>query len=95
MNIKSNKMFAWLALVTAGILLIPLIAMQFTTDVDWGMFDFVVIGVLVYAIGTVFILGARRVENPMYRLAFGVLCLVLLAYVWAELAVGIFTNWGS
>ena len=92
MNIKSNKMFAWLALVTAGVLLIPL---QFTTEVDWGVFDFVVIGVLVYIIGTMFILGARRVENPMYRLAFGVLCLVLLAYVWAELAVGIFTNWGS
>lgn len=94
-KIHSNRMFAWLAALTAGVLLIPLIAMQFETGVNWDVFDFVVIGILIYGIGTLFILGARKVQNPMYRLAFGVLCFVLLLYVWAELAVGIFTNLGS
>jgi hypothetical protein len=91
----TSKAFLWLAALTAAILLIPLIGMQFPTGFDWSLSDFVIIGVLIYGIGSLFILGARKIRQPSRRLLFGAACLLLLMYIWAELAVGIFTNWGS
>jgi len=83
------------ALVTAGILLIPLIAMQFSSDVDWQLNDFVVAGTLIFVTGLLFDTIVRKVRNRNYRLALGIVLALAFMYVWAELAVGIFTNWGS
>ncbi|HWP94212.1 MAG TPA: hypothetical protein VNL72_00555 [Gammaproteobacteria bacterium] len=86
--------FAWVALATGVLLLVPLLAMQFTTAVRWSVGDFVTMGVLLFSAGSAFVLIARRVP-PRYRLIAGALVLAMLLYVWAELAVGIFTNLGS
>jgi hypothetical protein len=42
---------ARIVLATAFVLLLPLIAMQFTDEVDWGVFDFVFAGVLLAGSG--------------------------------------------
>jgi hypothetical protein len=68
--------------------------MQFTAAVDWGIMDFVVMGALVFGTCSLFVLVARKVPNK-YWLAVGVLFAGAFLYVWAELAVGIFTNLGS
>lgn len=77
-------------LFTVGIiLLIPLIAMQFTNEVNWTKFDFLVAGVLLLSTGLLLELGLRLVQKFTYRLA---LCgTILLAFfvIWAELAVGL------
>ena len=39
--IMQNKAFVWATLTTGLILLIPLVAMQFTDDVAWTLIDFV------------------------------------------------------
>lgn len=92
--IEKNAVFAWLALATGLFLLVPLIAMQFTSQVNWTMLDFVVAGLLVYLAGSLFIGLTRRLPRKHWRATgFGVG--VLFVYVWAELAVGIFTNLGS
>lgn len=88
-----RSVFAWIALVACALLLIPLAAMQFTTEVDWDIADFAVMGVLLFVAGSAFVLAARRV-SARYRPWAGVLVLAALLYVWAELAVGIFTNLG-
>jgi len=92
--IAHNSVFAWIALASCALLLIPLGAMQFTTAVNWSVADFIVMGILLYAAGSAFVLTARKVA-PKHRLLVGVLVLAVFLYVWAELAVGVFTNLGS
>ena len=77
-------------LLTAGIiLLIPFIAMQFTNEVNWTIFDFIVAGILLFGTGLMLEIGLRIVKKFTYRIA--VCATILLAFfvVWAELAVGI------
>jgi hypothetical protein len=75
---------------TACILLIPLLAMQFTDEVAWSPFDFAVAGVLLGGFGLAWVLGARLLRHAQARLAFGLALGALLVLVWAELAVGVF-----
>lgn len=92
--IARNSAFAWVALATCVLLLIPLGAMQFTAAVDWGATDFLVMGVLLFVAGCAFVLAARRVR-PRRRWVVGLLVAAIFLYAWAELAVGIFTHLGS
>lgn len=89
-----KRIFLWIAIVTGVLLIVPLAAMQFTTAVDWGVGDFVVMGLLLFVTGSLFVLVARRVPQER-RVVIGGLFVVAFLYVWAELAVGIFTNLGS
>jgi hypothetical protein len=83
------------ALVTAAILMIPLVAMQFTSEVAWTGSDFAAAGVLLAFTGLALSLALRRVRTAKGRLlAVAVIGLGFL-YLWAEMAVGIFTNIGS
>lgn len=83
------------ALITGLLLLVPFIAMQFTDEVNWTAGDFVVMGTLLLVVGLVFELIVRRVKDKDRRFVAAVVLLLAFLYVWAELAVGIFTNWGS
>jgi hypothetical protein len=89
-----NAVFGWIALATGLLLLIPLIAMQFTEEVNWDGTDFLVMGILLFGMGSLFVLLSRKAPRS-YRLGIGIACAALLFYIWAELAVGIFTNLGS
>lgn len=84
-----------IALVTGGILLIPLIGTMIGDEWDWGVFDFVVLGALIAGAGTLIELVRHNVKDTTYRalLILGVIFFGM--WIWAELAVGIFTNWGS
>ena len=72
------------------ILSIPLIAMQFTEEVNWTISDFLVMGILLFT--TVFTIDfvLKKFKTLKSRLILIVGIVVLLALVWAELAVGIF-----
>jgi len=78
-----------LALGTAFLLLIPLVAMQFDSGVNWTVFDFVVAGGLLFGAGLTFVLIARKWNNTAYRLGAGVAAAAGLLLVWANLAVGL------
>ena len=92
--IGRNSAFAWIALGTVAILLVPLVAMQLTTEVDWSSTDFLVMGTLLFTMASLFVLAARRTPRT-YRLLVGGAFLAVFLYVWAELSVGILTNLGS
>lgn len=72
------------------LLLVPLVAMQFTDEVNWGPLDFVVAGVLLLSTGFIFDLVLRKVKNRNYRIAIIIVILLALLLIWAELAVGVF-----
>lgn len=82
-----------LAVIIAGItalLMVPLIAMQFTTEVNWTWFDFVVAGILLYGTGLLCELVLRKVRDTGRRFLIIGIVMVVLFLVWAELAVGVF-----
>jgi len=76
--------------VIATILLIPLIAMQFTNEVNWTALDFVVMGFLLLITGFFCELVLRIVSKNSYRVILLIVIIVIFLLIWAELAVGIF-----
>lgn len=90
-TIANNSKRLLLILATAvGLLMIPLIATQFSDEVDWNAFDFMVMGTLLLITGLTieFVLRKVRTANGRFLLILGIVILFLL--IWAELAVGIF-----
>jgi len=85
-----NKRLIIILIVVAVILTIPLVAMQFTTEVNWSLFDFVVAGILLLGTGLVIELILRNVKLLNHRILLSVIVLFILFLVWAELAVGLF-----
>ena len=55
------------ALLAALVLLVPLVAMQFTDGVAWSVADFVVAGVLLAGTGVLYELALRRPGTFVYR----------------------------
>lgn len=88
-SVNNTRLIGIMALATA-ILLLPLIAMQFTTEVNWDVADFVIMGILLYGTGLVCEFVLRKVKKTTYRLALVTVVLFILFLTWAELAVGIF-----
>ncbi|TYZ10046.1 hypothetical protein FY528_09270 [Hymenobacter lutimineralis] len=87
-----HKNLLRLALAVALLLLIPLVAMQFNTGVNWSVADFVVAGVLLLGTGLVFLLVASRTRPRAYKLAVGIAVAAALLLVWGNLAVGFIGN---
>ena len=93
--ITMRKDIIRIALVTACILLVPLVAMQFTEEVVWDLADFAVAGVLLFGAGLTYELIARKAGHIAYRAAVGVAVAAALLLVWINLAVGIIGNEGN
>lgn len=88
--IKQNRNIFYIALGTILILLIPLTAMQLTNEVKWGLFDFIIAGLLLFTTGLIYELTSRRVKGTRYRVVIAFILITILLLIWAELAVGIF-----
>ncbi|MFN4197586.1 MAG: hypothetical protein ACK4FS_01015 [Flavobacterium sp.] len=81
---------------TALLLLVPLVVMQFTSEVQWNGFDFLVAGLLLLGAGFACELVIRLFSTWKTRMLFIGLVLFVLMLVWIELAVGIFgTPWAG
>jgi hypothetical protein len=83
------KSAAGVALTVAFILLLPLLAMQFTDEVVWDLTDFAVAGALLFGAGCTYHLVARKAGHIAYRAAVGVAVAAALMLVWMNLAVGL------
>lgn len=88
--ITKNKDFASVFAVTAVVLMVPLVAMQFTSEVNWDHTDFIVMGILLISIGLLIVLASRKIKRISHRIIAIVALLASLLLIWAELAVGIF-----
>lgn len=84
-----SKAIVRIALVTAIILLLPLLARRFNAGVNWSAFDFVVAGALLFGSGLAYEWIAGKGGNAAYRAAVGVAVAAALLLVWINLAVGI------
>jgi hypothetical protein len=75
--------------IAAALLLLPLIAMRFTPEVNWTAEDFIVWGIMLGTVGGLFELAVRISPLPSYRAGFGLALLGAFLVTWANLAVGI------
>ena len=76
-------------LVPAFVLLIPLVAMQFTGEVAWNTFDFIVAWVLMAGVGLAYLLVTRKAVTVAYRLGAGGALATAFSLIWINLAVGL------
>jgi hypothetical protein len=95
MDQKLTKNMRIVVLAAAAILMVPLLAMQFTDEVAWDLFDFVAAGILLLGTGFLYVLLTWKARSARTRIIIGAVLACGLLYIWAELAVGIFTDWGS
>ena len=72
------------------LLSIPLIAMQYSDEVDWSAMDFVIMGALLLGVGLMIDLILRKIRTRSARVYLIIGLIVLFLLVWVELAVGIF-----
>lgn len=90
MIITSSKRLIGILMSIPLLLLVPLIAMQYSSEVQWSTLDFLVVGFLLLVTGLLVELVLRKVTTRRNRI---LLCLTIglvFLLVWAELAVGIF-----
>ncbi len=98
-QMNGDRIWNWLRLAGWGgaafLLLLPLVAMRYTSEVDWTLSDFIVMGALLGGSGLVLELATRKANSLPYR--FGVTVAVAASFllVWVNLAVGFLGNEGN
>jgi peptidoglycan/LPS O-acetylase OafA/YrhL len=85
-----NKGLKRIVIIVVLLLLIPLIAMQFTTEVNWNLTDFIVAGILLSSVLLLIYYAKRKLQNSKYKVPIIIALFVMFLLIWAELAVGVF-----
>lgn len=87
------RMAAWGT--AALLLLLPLAAMQFTDEVNWGPGDFAIFGTMLLVACGAYELATRTTGNRTYRAAVAMALAAAFLLVWINLAVGIIGSEGN
>ena len=83
----SCRLVPWI--IAALLLLMPLVAMLFTDEMNWDETDFIVFGAMLLGACGAFELAARMTGNTAYRAAVAVAIVAAFILIWINLAVGI------
>lgn len=70
------------------LLLLPLVAMRFTDEVDWTASDFLFAGILFGSVGLAFELIVRTSASPAYRCGAALAVIAAFLTIWVNGAVG-------
>lgn len=84
-----RKSIIRLAIITAAILMIPVVAMQVSEGWNWSGFDFVFAGTLIFGTGLAYLLISKIWPSTEYRIATGLALLTGFLLIWINSAVGI------
>ena len=89
---NGDRLLTWLRRIGWGtavlLLLAPLVAMRFTTEVNWTVGDFIFAGLLFGAVGLALELAVRISSSWYYRLGAGLGVAAGFFLIWANGAVG-------
>lgn len=72
------------------LLLIPLLGMAVSDEVNWSVFDFVIMGLGLFFLGVILRFGIKKIHAVKPRILFISLALLIFLVLWIELAVGVF-----
>ena len=99
MRMDEERIWNWLRLAgwsgAAVLLGLPLVAMRFTSEVDWTLSDFVVMGALLGGSGLVLELATRKSNSLLYRLGVTAAVATSFLLIWVNLAVGFLGDEGN
>lgn len=87
-----NKRFLFIVIAVLSLLLIPFIGIHFTSEINWSVFDFIVMGILLLITGLLINFALYKLKNPIFRIIAVVTIILLFILLWIELAVGIFNS---
>ena len=73
-----------------SLLLIPLFGNIFSNQVNWSLFDFIIMGLLLGMLGIIIHFILEKVRDKTFRIVPIIFVLIIFLIIWAELAVGIF-----
>ena len=76
-------------LTIASILLAPLIAMQFSTEVQWTAGDFIIAAILLSSFALLIEFLIRNKQQGKRRTVLILLAILTLLLLWGEMAVGL------
>ncbi len=72
------------------LLWIPFIGMKLSDEVNWSIYDFMTMGVLLIVAGLGVNVLMNKTKNSQYRFLYIAFLILAFLLVWAELAVGVF-----
>lgn len=84
-----RRQILYIVYATVALLLVPFVAMQFTTEVNWTAFDFLVMGFMLLSAGLAYVLISKLSDNLAYKAAVGIAVLAAFLLVWINAAVGL------
>ena len=79
-------------LLSLSLLLIPLIAMNTTSEVQWSVGDFVAAAILLSLLVIGIEIALRMFPSKKARIIAGAIVLLVFVVLWIELAVGLFNS---
>ena len=85
-----NKRLYFLLGAALIIMTFPAIAMIFTSEVHWSLFDFAIAGSLLFSTALGIELIFKKTKPQLSRYILISIVISILALLWIELAVGIF-----
>lgn len=91
-NRGERRVVTWRVVIwatAAFLLLSPLIAMQFTDQVEWDGADFILFAAMLVTAGGAVEFTVRMTGNAAYRAAVGIAIAATFMLVWINLAVGV------
>lgn len=72
------------------LLLIPLFGNLFSNQVNWSLFDFIVMGFLLGLTGLSIHFIIEKLRNKTFKIVTIIFALIIFLVIWVELAVGVF-----
>ena len=88
MNLNISKK----ALYPLSLLIIPLLGVLLTNAVEWGIFDFLLMGSLLLVLGIAINLTFLNIKYFNKRIAIIFFVILIFLLIWVELAVGVFNT---
>ena len=79
-------------LACLSLLFIPMVTMLISDEINWSIFDFLVMGVLLFSFGVSINLVLKNIKNSKIRITFFTILILIFSLIWIELAVGIFES---
>jgi len=64
--------------------------MAFTDEINWSLFDFIIMGSLLILLSIGINFASNRAKNLKNRVLYIGILLIIFMLIWAELAVGVF-----
>lgn len=87
---NSTKRSITIYSIATLILTIPLIAMQFSEEVNWDLRDYLIMGILLFSTASVINVILKKKIAFKTKIIYVAVAIFVLFLIWAELAMGIF-----